>query len=257
MSNGVNGKVVLILGGAGGIGSAAARDLAAKGARIAIADIGDARQAALAQELTDHHVDIRSYRVDVVDQAQVRAVVEAVSRDFGRIDVLIDAAGTMLIRSITEIDTAEWEVTIDLNVKGTMWGVAAVLPVFLAQQSGHIINLGAVHGMKVFSSGAAIHSASKSAVRAFSEGLRAELVHTPIRVTTVTPGAVDTEIQHRASGADSRMHEMSRNAIPASAVARAIAFAIEQPANIDVNEIVIRPTTAAIVCETVERVTRF
>jgi NADP-dependent 3-hydroxy acid dehydrogenase YdfG len=121
------------------------------------------------------------------------------------------------------------------------------LPVFLAQQRGHIINLGSVHGLKVFSPGGAVHSASKFAIRALSEGLRAELASTPIRVTLVAPGAVDTGIQNRTTGTDSaRMLEIYKNALPASAVARAIAFAIEQPANVDVNEIVVRPTAQLI-----------
>jgi NADP-dependent 3-hydroxy acid dehydrogenase YdfG len=176
-----------------------------------------------------------------------REVVDRVVADFGRIDVLINAAGVMLIRPLTEIDTAEWETTIDLNVKGTLWGIAAALPLFLKQGSGHIINLGSVHGLKVFSPGGAVHSASKYAIRALSEGLRAELAETPIRVTTVTPGAVDTGIQNKTTGTDSaRMLEIYKKAIPASAVARAIAFAIEQPDNVDINELVVRPTTQAI-----------
>ena len=122
-----------------------------------------------------------------------------------------------------------------------------MLPLFLAQQRGHIINLGSVHGLKVFSPGGAVHSASKFAIRALTEGLRAELASTPIRVTSVTPGAVDTGIQHKTTGTDSaRMLEIYKNAIPPIAVARAIAYAIEQPSDVDVNEIVIRPTSQLI-----------
>lgn len=235
-------KVVLILGGAGGIGSAAARDLAAKGAKVAIADIDAARTATVVEEIVRANGAARGYSVDVTDKDRVCAVADAVASDFGRIDVLINAAGIMLLRPLTEVDTAEWETTIDLNLKGTMWGVAAVLPKFLDQQSGHIINLGSVHGLKV-SQGSAIHSASKFAVRAFSEGLRAELANTPIRVTLVTPGAVDTGIQNMTTGAErARLLEHYKNAIPANAVARAIAFAIEQPGAVDINEIVVRPT---------------
>ena len=175
MSVGIDAKVALILGGAGGIGSAAARDLAAHGARVAVADIDRAKAETIAAEIAANGAAARAYEVDVVDKVQVQALVEAVLADFGRIDVLINAAGVMFIRPLTEINTAEWETTIDLNIKGSLWGVAAVLPVFLKQQSGHIVNLGSVHGLKVFTPGGAVHSASKFAIRAFTEGLRAKL----------------------------------------------------------------------------------
>jgi len=247
MSDGIVGRVVLITGGAGGIGSEAARDLAAKGARIALSDIDTARMDAVVEEIAAAGGDARGYAVDVTDKEAMKALGVTVAHDFGRIDMLINAAGVMLIRPLTEINTIEWETTIDLNVKGTLWGIAAVMPLFLAQDSGHIITLGSVHGLKVFSPGGAVHSASKFAIRAITEGLRAELASTPIRVTSIIPGAVDTGIQNKTTGTDSaRMLEIYKRAIPANAVARAIAFAIEQPDNVDVNEIVIRPTTQAI-----------
>ena len=236
----IRGKVVLILGGAGGIGSATAQDLAAKGATIAIADISEAKAEIVATTIRKAGGEGRAYLVDVTEKEQVKALVDRVIRDFGSLEVLINCAGI-------EVDTAEWETTIDLNVKGALWAIAAVLPVFLKQQRGHIINLSSVHGLKVFSPGGAVHSASKFALRALSEGLRAELASTPIRSTVITPGAVDTGIQYKTTGSDSaRMLQIYKNAIPAVAVARAIAFAIEQPANVDVNEIVVRPTAQAI-----------
>jgi len=247
MSDNIAGKVILILGGGGGIGSAAARELAGKGAKIAIADIDEGRIVAVIEDIARSNGFARCYHVDVTDKDIVRNTVDQVVRDFGRIDVLINAAGVMLIRPLAEINTDEWELTIDLNVKGTLWGIAAVMPLFLKQQSGHIINLGSVHGLKVFSPGGAVHSASKFAISALSEGLRAELASTPIRVTMVTPGAVDTGIQNKTTGTDSaRMLEIYRKAIPASAVSRAIAFAIEQPAAVDINEIVVRPSAQTI-----------
>jgi NADP-dependent 3-hydroxy acid dehydrogenase YdfG len=246
MSEGIEGKVVLILGGAGGIGSEAARDLASKGAKVAVADIDEAKRNTIVETIRNSGGSVRGYHVDVLNKAEVKTVVDAVVRDFGSLDVLINGAGIMLIRPMIEIDTAEWETTIDLNVKGSLWGIAAVLPVFLAQQGGHIINLSSVHGLKVFPGGA-VHSASKFAIRALTEGLRTELADTPIRVTSVTPGAVDTGIQNKTTGTDSaRMLDLYKNAIPADAVARAIAFAIEQPANVAVNEIVVRPTAQVI-----------
>ena len=243
----VKDKVVIILGGAGGIGAAAARDLAAQGARVAIADINKAGADLVAQEITAAGGKTRSYLVDVLNKDQVQGVVETVDADFGQIDVLINAAGVMFIRPLTEINTAEWETTIDLNVKGTLWGVAAVLPMFLKRQGGHIVNLGSVHGLKVFTPGGAVHSASKFAIRAFTEGLRAELASAGIRVTSITPGATDTGIQNKTTGTDSsRMLEIYKNAIPASAVSGAILYALSQPDTVDVNEVVIRPTAQEI-----------
>jgi NADP-dependent 3-hydroxy acid dehydrogenase YdfG len=149
----------------------------------------------------------------------------------------------MLIRPMAEVNTKEWETTIDLNLKGTLWGIAAALPVFLRQSFGHLINLGSVHGLKVFSPGGAVHSASKFAIRALSEGLRAEMTSSSIRVTSITPGAVDSGIQNKTTGTDSaRILEIYKKAISPTAVARAIVFAIEQPHEVDINEIVVRPT---------------
>jgi NADP-dependent 3-hydroxy acid dehydrogenase YdfG len=245
MISSVEEKVVLILGGAGGIGSATARALLGRGAKVALADIDQARLDALVLSLDSDQV--RRYVVDVTREDQVKAVAADVVRDFGSLDVVINSAGIMLIRPLAEVNTSEWEATIDLNIKGTLWGIAAVLPIFMQQGSGHVINLGSVHGLKVFTPGGAVHSASKFAIRAISEGLRAEMAGNGIRVTTVTPGAVDTGIQNKTTGADSaRILEIYKNAIPASVVADAIVYAIEQPANVDINEIVVRPTAQVI-----------
>jgi len=245
MSEGISGKVVLIMGGAGGIGSAAARHLASEGARIALADIDSAKLTEVLYSISLSGAEVRSYKVDVTDKHQVKNVVDAVVVAFGRLDVIINSAGVMFVRPMVEVNTDEWETTIDLNLKGTLWGIAAALPVFIKQPNGgHVINLGSVHGLKVFSPGGAVHSGSKFAIRAISEGLRSELSGKyPIRVTNVTPGAVDSGIQNKTTGTDSaRILKIYKNAIPPSAVARAIAFAIEQPDNVDLNEIVVRPT---------------
>ncbi|UFW46418.1 MULTISPECIES: SDR family oxidoreductase [Bradyrhizobium] len=245
--NGIIDKVALILGGAGGIGSAAAQDLAAKGARVAVADINQAQADIVAKRIQSKGGVARAYGVDITNKDLVKALVEQVLRDYGALDALINCAGIMFVRPLSEINTEEWETTIDLNIKGALWAIAAILPVFLEQRRGHIINLSSVHGLKVFSPGGAVHSASKFALRALSEGMRAELANTPIRSSLITPGAVDTGMQYKTTGSDSaRMLAIYKNAIPAEAVARAITFAMEQPANVDVNEIVVRPTDQAI-----------
>jgi NADP-dependent 3-hydroxy acid dehydrogenase YdfG len=248
MSTAFREKIILITGGAGGIGSATARHLASEGATVVLADIDRVKLDAIIASMSAAGHRVRGYAIDVVDKAQVQATVDAVLAEFGRLDVLINSAGVMYIRPITEVDTTEWETTIDLNIKGTLWGIAAALPVFMAQNLGHVINLGSVHGLKVFSPGGAVHSGSKFAIRAISEGLRAELSgQYNIRVTTVTPGAVNSGIQNKTTGSDrERMLEIYKNAIPPRAVAEIIAFAIAQPDSIDLNEIVVRPTTQKI-----------
>lgn len=248
MTAGIEGKVVLITGGAGGIGSAAARHLAEQGATLALADIDKERLDDVVASLTVAGHRVRGYRTDVVDRTRLKATVDAVVSEFGRLDVLINSAGVMYIRAMSEVNTAEWEKTIDLNIKGTLWGIAAALPVFMSQSSGHVINLGSVHGLKVFSPGGAVHSGSKFAIRAISEGLRAELSgQYSIRVTTVSPGAVNSGIQNMTTGADrERMLEIYKNAIPPKAVAEVIAFAIQQPHTIDLNELVVRPTAQRV-----------
>jgi NADP-dependent 3-hydroxy acid dehydrogenase YdfG len=131
---------------------------------------------------------------------------------------------------------------IDVNIKGTLYGIAAALPVFLSQESGHVINLSSVAGIKVFAPGGTVYSGTKFAVRAISDGLRQE-VGAKVRVTSIEPGAVDSELKFNTTGtAQSNVLDFYKMAIPASAVARAIAYAIEQPADVDINEIVLRPT---------------
>lgn len=243
-SEGLDGKVVLILGAAGGIGSACARTLAARGAAIFLADINQEKLTAVADSLGVSGQRVRCVDITVFDE--VAAIVDAVVREFGRLDVLINCAGVMYIRPISEANVAEWNTTIDLNLKGTMWGVAAVLPVFLKQQSGHLVSLGSVHGLKL-SPGSAAHSASKFGVNAFTEGLRAELAHSGIRVTTVNPGAVDTGIQSRTTGTDrGRIDEIYADAMPPEIIARAVEFAIEQPDTVSISELVVRPTAQLI-----------
>lgn len=247
MQNMIEGKVVLVTGGAGGIGSATINLLADKGAAIAVADIDRARLDRLVSGVIETGATIRGYDVDVTHKKDVAALVGTVLSDFSKIDVLINSAGIMLIRPMQEAAVDEWETIIDLNIKGTLNAIGAVLPFFLKQGRGHIVNLGSVHGLKVFSPGGAVHSGSKFAIRAISEGLRSETGGNGIRVTNVSPGAVNSGIQNKTTGADSdRIKEIYKTAISPVAVARAICFALEQPEDVSINEIVIRPTQQVI-----------
>ncbi|MGF9567499.1 SDR family oxidoreductase [Neorhizobium sp. BT27B] len=238
----IKDKVVLITGGSTGIGAEVARTLAAKGAKVAIAARRQDKLDAVRAEIAAQGGDIRAYVMDVTDKHQVKAVVEAVVQDFGRLDVIINNAGIMPIRPMSEVNTDEWDAMIDVNIKGTLYGIAAALPLFLAQQSGHIINLSSVAGIKVFAPGGTVYSGTKFAVRAISEGLRIE-VGSAVRVTSIEPGAVESDLKLGTTGtARDTVHGFYEQAIPASSVARAIAFAIEQPDDVDINAIVIRPT---------------
>ena len=242
MNQGIEGKVVLITGGGTGIGAEAARLLAMRGAKVAVAARRQEKLDDVVAEITSRGGAARPYQLDVTEKKQVEAVVARVVGDFGRLDVLINNAGLMPIRPMAEVNTDEWDAMIDVNLKGTLYGIAAALPRFIAQQSGHIINLSSVAGVKVFAPGGTVYSGTKFAVRAISEGLRQE-VGDSIRVTSIEPGAVESDLKHSTSGtARDTVMDFYKQAIPAASVARAIAFAIEQPDDVDINEIVMRPT---------------
>jgi NADP-dependent 3-hydroxy acid dehydrogenase YdfG len=234
--------VVLITGGSTGIGAEVARLLASRGAKVAIAARRKDKLDEVVAGIEAAGGTAKAYSLDVTDKKQVEAVVAAAVADFGKLDVLINNAGLMPIRPMSEVNTDEWDAMIDVNLKGTLYGIAAVLPRFLAQQSGHIINLSSVAGIKVFAPGGTVYSGTKFAVSAITEGLRQE-VGDQIRVTSIAPGAVDSDLKHSTSGtAAETVMDFYKQAIPAASVARAVAYAIEQPADVDINEIVLRPT---------------
>ena len=242
MSEGIQGKVVLITGGGTGLGAEMARHLAGKGARVAIAARRKEKLDEVVAEIAKAGGEARAYPLDVADKHQFKSVVDKVVADFGRLDVLVNNAGVMPIRPMAEVNTEEWDQMIDINIKGTLYGIAAALPLFLGQESGHFINLSSVAGIKVFAPGGTVYSSTKFAVHAISEGLRLE-VGAKIRVTSIMPGAVDSDLKYATTGtAQSTVLDFYKIAIPASSVARAVAYAIEQPDDVDINEIVLRPT---------------
>ncbi|TYK57857.1 SDR family oxidoreductase [Pseudomonas synxantha] len=242
MSIGIEGKVVLITGGGTGLGAETAKYLASKGARVAIAARRKDKLDEVVASIVAEGGEARAYQLDVVDKAQFKAVIDATVLDFGRLDVLINNAGLMPIRPMIEVNTDEWDAMIDINLKGTLYGIAGALPLFVAQDSGHFVNISSVAGVKVFAPGGTVYSGTKFAVRAISEGLRQE-IGGKIRVTSIQPGAVESDLKHSTTGtAAGAVMDFYKLAIPTSAVARAIAFAIEQPADVDINEIILRPT---------------
>jgi len=243
MSNNISGKVVIITGASSGLGEATARHLAEKGARVVLAARRKDKLDALVAELVNAGGQAVAYQTDVTSQDDVKALIQGAIETFGRLDVLVNNAGLMAIAPLSEGRVDEWDRMIDINIKGLLYGVAAALPVFQQQNSGHFINIASVAGLKVFSPGGTVYSGTKFAVRAISEGLRHE-VGGRIRTTTIEPGAVDSELKFGSSHQASRdfVVDFYQQAIPAESVARAIAFAIEQPADVDINEIVLRPT---------------
>lgn len=245
MSN-IQDKVVVITGGSSGLGEATARHLAAKGAKVFIGARRVDKLDAIVSEIQLAGGDAASMGMDVTKRPEVDAFIQAALQKYGRLDVLVNNAGLMALAPMTRVLVDEWDRMIDINIKGLLYGVAAVLPIFAQQKSGHIINLASIAGHKVTMSGA-VYCATKHAVRAISEGIRQEV--DGIRTTIISPGAVQSELPLGISdpGTSMAMKEFYRRfAIPADAVARAIAFAIEQPPDVDINEILLRPTVQEV-----------
>lgn len=243
MSHQVEGKVVVITGASSGIGETSARYLASKGAKVVLAARRIEHLEKIAAEIKASGGEAAIMQTDVTKRADLEALISKAVATFGRVDVMVNNAGLMSIAPIAALKVDEWDRMIDINIKGVLYGIAAALPVFQAQGSGHFINISSVAGIKVFSPGGTVYSGTKFAVRAISDGLRHE-VGGAIRTTTIEPGVVDTQLKHGSSDTDSAvmLNEFYKISIPASAIAKAIAFAIEQDAEVDVNEIVIRPT---------------
>ena len=236
-------KVIVVTGASGGLGEATAKYLAKKGHRLVLAARRKEKLESVTNEINDSGGQAIFFETDVTSKAQVQNLVDKALENFGQIDVLVNNAGLMAIAPLSEVKTDEWDTMIDINIKGLLYGIAAALPVFQKQGFGHFINIASVAGIKVFSPGGTVYSGTKFAVRAISEGLRHE-VGGNIRTTTIEPGAVDSELKLGSSHKESAdfVKEFYKIAIPADSVARAIAFAIEQPADVDINEIALRPT---------------
>jgi NADP-dependent 3-hydroxy acid dehydrogenase YdfG len=243
MSN-IKDKVVVITGASSGIGESTAKLLAKHGAKVVLGARRSNRIDATAQEISASGGTAIGVTTDVTKRAEVEALVRKAVDSFGRVDVLINNAGIMPIAPMVDLKVDEWDRQIDVNIKGLLYGVAAALPHMQRQKSGHIINITSVFGIKVFAPGGTVYCATKAAGRALTEGLRMELHSHNIRCTMISPGAVATELAESSSDEATRknLREFMKMAIPASAIARAIAYAIEQPAEVEVDEMVIRPT---------------
>jgi len=235
-------KVVLVTGASSGIGEATALRLAAEGHRVVLGARRTDRLQALTEKIRADGGTASAHRLDVTDREDVRAVVDRVVEEHGRIDVIVNNAGVMPLSRLDALLVDEWDRMIEVNVKGLLHGIAAVLPHFARQGGGHVVTVASVGAHEVVPT-SAVYSATKHAAWAITEGLRLES-DPSIRATTITPGTVESELAQHISdpGAQSAMRTYRRNLIPADAIARAISFALDQPADVDVNEIIVRPT---------------
>jgi NADP-dependent 3-hydroxy acid dehydrogenase YdfG len=237
-------QVIVITGASSGIGEATARLLAERGARVVVGARRTERLERLVAEITKAGAAARFRAVDVTSREDTQALVDFAKAEFGRIDVLVNNAGVMPLSPMTELKVEEWDRMIDVNIRGVLHGIAAVLPDMKARGNGQIVNVASIGAHVVVPTGA-VYCATKYAVWAISEGLRQE--NPDVRVTTISPGVVATELGNDISDASAKdlLADLRKKALTPDAIARAIAYAVEQPDEVDVNEVIVRPTVSA------------
>lgn len=239
----LNNKIVAITGASSGIGEATARLLAAKGARVLLGARRTDRLATVVAEIRAAGGKAHFTSLDVTNLSEMERFIAEAQQHFGGLDVLINNAGVMPLSPLSARKVDEWDRMIDVNIRGVLYGIAAAQPLMEQQQHGHIINISSIGGLSV-SPTAAVYCATKFAVRALSDGLRQET--DKLRVTVISPGVVTSELADSISDDSAReaMKTFRRVALEPDAIARAVVYAIEQPADVDVSEIVVRPTAS-------------
>ncbi len=242
MMSALNGKVVVITGASSGIGETTARLLASLGAHVVIGARRLERLETLASDIQADGGSVVVQRLDVTELEQMQAIIEAAQSRFGRVDAVINNAGVMPLSSLEALKIEEWNRMIDVNIRGVLHGIAAGLPVMKKQGFGHFINIASIGAYEV-SPTAAVYCATKYAVRAITDGLRQETAGQGIRVTLVSPGVTESELAESITDNEAKeiMKEYRRTTLPATAIARAIIYALEQPEYVDVSELVIKP----------------
>ncbi len=243
----IRSKFVVITGASSGIGAATAKELAKQGAAVVLGARRKERLDALVKEIEKDGGKAVAVACDVTKREDVAALLAAGVNTFGKVDVLVNNAGIMPLSPMSALRVEEWDETIDVNVKGVLYGIAAALPVFEKQGSGHFINVSSVAGIRTFPS-AAVYCGSKWAVGAITDALRQEVAAKNIRTTVILPGAISTELGnsiHHRETADA-MAGFLTIAVPPQCIAEAIAFAIGQPPNVGVHEIVVRPAVQTL-----------
>ena len=242
----IKDKVVIITGASSGIGYATALSLAKEGAKLVVGARRTDRLEDLVKEIEENNGEILSQKLDVTKKSDCDDLVNTAIKKWGKVDVLVNNAGLMPLSFVKNLKVDEWDQMIDVNIKGVLYCTAAVLPHMRESKSGHIINISSVAGRIVFPAGS-VYCATKHAVTAFSEGLRQELSpRNNIRVTTIEPGVVSTELTNTITDESlEKFVESSKKmeALKAEDIASAIIFAINAPNHVSVNEILVRPTT--------------
>ncbi|MES9539473.1 SDR family NAD(P)-dependent oxidoreductase [Actinomadura sp. NPDC000600] len=240
----VQGKVIAITGASSGIGEATARHLASLGAAVVLGARRTERLDRLAAEIKAAGGEAAATRVDVTDPEDLRSLVSLAVERFGRLDVLVGNAGVSKISPVADLDVEGWSAMVDVNVKGVLHGIAAALPVFRRQGSGHLVTVVSTSGLKIVPT-QAVYAGTKNAVRTLMEGLRQESTDGVLRTTSISPGYVRTELIDNAVD-DPALREQARQnmadlGIDPVAVARAIAFVIDQPEDVEIGDLTIRP----------------
>ncbi|UPO90142.1 SDR family oxidoreductase [Niallia sp. Man26] len=239
----IQDKVVIITGVSSGIGEATAKELAFRGAKVVMAARREERLKTIQEDIKNNGGEARYKVTDVSSHQQMEELADYALKEFGKIDVLINNAGVMPLSPVHENKIKEWDTMIDVNIKGVLYGISAVLPFMRERKEGHIINVSSVAGHLVFPS-SSVYSGTKFAVRAITEGLRQEECMNNIRTTIICPGSVATELTDHISDEELKtsIKKQSEIAIDPANIARAIGFAIEQPSDVAINELIIRPT---------------
>ncbi|MDG0061975.1 SDR family oxidoreductase [Priestia megaterium] len=242
MSN-IQDKVVIITGASSGIGEATAKELASKGAKLVLTARREDRLKKLQEEIQKGGGQAIYKVTDVSSHEQMEELAEYTLTEFGKIDVMVNNAGVMPLSPVYQKKIKEWDSMIDINIKGVLYGIAAVLPSMRERKEGHIINVSSIAGHLVFHA-SSVYSGTKFAVRAITEGLRKEEAPNNIRTTIISPGTISTELLESISDEElkSEIVEVSKIGIEPASIARAIAFAIEQPSDVAINEMIVRPT---------------
>ncbi len=247
MNNSISGKVIIITGASSGIGFATAKLLAKEGEILSLGARRKEKLNELVSEIVSEGGKATAFATDVSKRKDVEALVEHTLKTFGKIDVLFNNAGVMPISMLESLLYDEWEQMIDINIKGVLYGIGAVLPHFIGQKSGHFINVSSVAGHIVAPS-SAVYSGTKFAVRAISEGLRQEVKPYNIRTSIISPGVTESELTHTITDEKVKpfINDLSGMAISAESIARAVAYVISQPEDVDISEMIIRPTAQAM-----------